>query len=635
MALDDIKSENNSNNSGNNNVNKSNATSPLFALLSSQSLISSNNNMMEVNDAVKSIEETIKALNKNTASEAQKMALPKNVQNMTSDISPQLPGITLSTVIGARAYVMPVLFYKSGVTEVTESIYLQNESVPRGIAKPATSFMDMTVLEKVKTQYAYQDGKQMEKVIILAPMVLNLEPYLKNSIKYEDMIIDIRTAILKEWATSLLNIAYLDLTVVGIDMPNPFKDGKMFGKEDAAVARIEPVNKLTIDGRPTPYNLAVKIATTNKNNTQNLNSSQSRSVCTSYLTVSLEAMSPSQFQQNRAQNPGRVVGPLVPVISTGTVVPGETLNNNNSMLTALLGLYGAIGANQPSYFAEALRGKDVGNRGNIGNFNFYLSQVLQGNFGTGQYITDKNITNAQVVNQWLNTYVAPNAVYVLDLATFSEDVANSDFWWNLLNKPSSSTYHRALVNLLDTLSNKEFSKLAAQNAQKGDRNRAKEWAAGDAILRATNIMMPSGIAQGKDGKWFSLDEVDGMFLRQEQYYGNNEAAINEYQGLVNGSVGGDNLKVRQFNIFTRLNALFQGNVIIEGWKRRLIWENAFFNTFAQSMVTAGALSLSGSNMASMWSMNSNNDYLNYAISTVLSQNMQVAALGLSGGYTQY
>lgn len=635
MALDDIKNENNStSNSGNAKVNNSD-TNPLFALLSSQNLISSNNHITEVNDTVKSIEETLKALNKNTASEAQKMALPKNVQNMTPDISPQLPGITLSNVIGARAYVMPVLFYKSGVTEVTESIYLQNESVPRGIAKAATSFMDASLLEKVKTQYAYQDGKQLEKVVILAPMVLNLEPYLKNSIKYEDMIIDVRTAILKEWATALLNIAYLDLTVAGVDAPNPFKDGNMFGKEDAAVARIEPVNKLTIDGRPTPYNLAVKIATTNKNNTQNLNSSQSRSVCTGYMTVSLEAMSGSQFQQARAQNPGRVVGPLVPVISTGTVVPGETLNNNNSMLTALLGLYGSIGANQPSYFAEALRGKEVGNRGNIGNFNFYLSQVLQNSFTTAQYITDKNITNAQVINQWLNTYVAPNAVYVLDLATFSEDVANSDFWWNLVNKPASSTYHRALINLLDTLSKKEFSKQAALNAQKGDRNRAKEWAPGDAILRATNIMMPSGIAQGKDGKWFSLDEVDGMFLRQEQYYGNNEAAINEYQGLVNGYVGGDNLKVRQFNIFTRLNALFQGNVIIEGWKRRLIWENAFFNTYAQSMVAAGALSLSGSNMASMWSLNNNNDYLNYAITAALSQNMQVAGLGLNGGYSQY
>lgn len=634
MSLDSLnnESQNSSNNTGTKTMDKNN---PLFALLSSQNLISSNNSITEVNDVVKSVEEMMKALNKNTASEAQKMTLPKNVQNMTPDISPQLPGITLSTVIGSRAYVMPVLFYKAGVTEVTESIYLQNEAVPRGIAKPATAFMDMTLLEKVKTQYGYVEGKQMEKVILISPMVLDLEPYVKNAVKYEDMIIDVRTSILKEWHTGLLNIAYLDLTVGGYEMPNPFKDGNMFGKDDAAVARIEPVHKLTVDGQPTPYNLAVKISTTNKNNTQNPNSSQTRSVATNYMTVSLEAMSVAQFQQARAQNPGRVVGPLVPVISTGVTVPGETLNNNNSMLTALLGLYGAIGANQPNYFAEALRGKDVGNRGNIGNFNFYLSQVLQGSFGTAQYITEKNILNTQVVNQWLATYVAPNAVYVLDLATFSRDVANSDFWWNLVSKPSSSTYHRALINLLDTLSKGEFSKLAAKNASLANRDPRKDWAPGEAILKATNIMLPAGIAQGKDGKWFDLAEVDGMFLRQDAYYGNNEAAINEYQGLVNGYVGGDNLKVRQFNIFTRLNQLFGANVIVEGWNRRLIWENAFFNTFAQAMASAGVLSLSGSNMASMWSMNSNNDYLNYAITAVLSQNMQANAIGLNGGYSQY
>lgn len=635
MSLDRNISENNSSNNNSGKQNVSDNNNPLFALLGAQNLISSSNTIGEVNDVSKSIQETLKALNNNTASQAQKLALPNKVQNITSEISPNLPGISLSTVIGDSAYVMPVLFYKNGVTEVTESIFLSNEATPRGIAKPATSFMDQTLMEKIKTQYSFQDGKQMSKVIILAPLVRNLEPYIKNQISYDDMITDVRNTILKEWSTALFNIATLDIAKAGVAFPNPFKDGKMFGKDDAAVARIEPVTKLSIDGAPTPYNLGVKISTTNKNNTQNQNSSQSRSVATSYMTVSLEAMSMGQFQQARAKNPGHVVGPLVPVIATGITVPGETMNNNSSMLTALLGLYASIGANNISYFSEAFRGKEVGHRGNIGNFNFYLSQILQGHFGTAQFITDKNITNAQVVNQWLNTYVAPNAVYVLDLATFNDDVANSDFWWNLVNKPSGSTYHRALVSLVDTLSNGEFSRLAAANANKPGRDPRKEWAVGDAILKATNIIIPNGIAQGKDGKWFNLAEVDGMFLRQDQYYGQNETSVNEYQALICGAMGGDNLKVRQFNIYNRLNMLFGSNVMIDGWNRRLIWENAFFATFAQAMASAGVLSLSGSNMASMWTMNTGNDYLNYAISAHLSQSIQSAGLGFNGAYSQY
>ncbi|KAG6326725.1 hypothetical protein ID866_12364 [Astraeus odoratus] len=440
-------------------------------------------------------------------------------------------------------------------------------------------------MEKVKAAYAFQDGKQFDKVVILSPMVMNLEAFIKNSTKYEDMIADVRNVILKEWNTGLYNTVILDVAKAGAQFPNPFKDGKLFGKDDAAVARIEPINKQIIDGRAVPYNLAVKLATTNKNNTQNVNSNNTKTVATSYLTVSLEAMSQQQFMAAKMARPGANVGPLVPVISTGVTVPGETLNNNNSMLTAALGLYASIGANQMQFFSEAFRGKEVGHRGNLSNFNYYLSQTLQGAYGTPQFITDKNITNANVVNDWLQRYVAPNAVYVLDLGSFGEDVSNSDFWWNVIVKPAGSTYHRALVNLLDVLSGGAFSKLAQENANKPSRDPRKDWALGDAILKPTNIIMPSGIAQGKDGKWFDLAEVDGMFLRQDNYYGQNEIAVNEYLGLVCGSMGGD-AKVRQFNIYNRLNQLFGTNVQIDGWKRRFVWEDAFFNTFAKAMASA-------------------------------------------------
>jgi hypothetical protein len=642
MSLDQRNSSDNSGNNSSNNAGKNTnmSNNPLLALLGQQNLISSTNNIAEVNEVMKSLEETIKTLNKNTASDIQKLTLPKEVRTITSDISPNLPGLTLHTVIGTAVYVQPVLFYKVGITEVTESIHLANEPAARAIAKPAAGFMDPQLLEKIKTQYTYVDGKNASKVIILAPIVRNLEPYIKNQISADNMVIDVSNSILKEWSTSLYNIAALEATVAGVEFPNPFKDGKLFGKDDTAVARIEAVNKLIIDGVPTPYNLAAKISTTNKGGTQSANSSQSRSVATAHMTVSLEAMSQSQFQQARARQPGMNVGPLVPVVSTGLTVPGETLNNNSSMLTALLGLYASIGANHISYLSEAFRGKEVGHRGNIGNFNHYLSQIVQavgGQFTTAQYITEKNITNAQIVNNWLGTYIAPQAVYVLDLATFTRDVANSDFWWSLVGKPAGSTYHRALITMLDALSNGKFSELAQANGNKGqNRNPRTEWTFGDDILKQTNIILPSGIAQGKDGKWFDLAEVDGMFLRQDAYYGQNESAINEYQALINGSMGGDNVKIRQYSIYNRLNQLFGANVILDGWNRRFLWENSFFATFAQAMATAGTLSLSGTTTATMWSMNTGNDYLNHAITAQITQSVQAAGFGgFNGMYSQY
>lgn len=631
MSLDNHETNSNNNAQGATMKNSENA---LFALLGQSNLISSTHNITEVADVVKSLEETVKHLDKNTATPAQKMSLPRSIRNVTSDISPQLPGITLSAVIGNAVYVMPVLFFKVGVTEVTETIMLANEAMPRGIAKVPTSFMTQEVMEKVKSAFAFVESKQMDKVVILSPMVMNLEAFLKNSIKYEDMIADVRNVVLKEWNTGLYNTVVLDVAKAGVEFPNPFKDGKLFGKDDAAVARIEPVNKQSIDGRPVPYNLAVKLATTNKQNTQNMNSNNTKSVATTYLTVSLEAMSQPQFMAAKIARPGANVGPLVPVISTGITVPGETLNNNNSMLTAALGLYASIGANQMQFFSEAIRGKEVGHRGNLSNFNFYLSQVLQGTYGTQQFITDKNITNANAVNDWLQRYVAPNAVYVLDLGSFGEDVSNSDFWWNVIAKPAGSTYHRALVTLMDVLSGGAFSKLAQENASKPQRDLRKDWALGDSILKPTNIIMPSGIAQGKDGKYFDLAEVDGMFLRQDNYYGNNEIAVNEYLGLICGSMGGD-AKVRQFNIYNRLNQLFGTNVIVEGWKRRFVWEDAFFNTFAKAMASAGMLSMSASNLGAMWSPQFSNDYLTNTMTAVLNQQFGAGAMSFGGGYTHY
>lgn len=635
MSLNSF-SENNNAQSPRNEGNAMKAQSnPLFALLGQANLISSTHNITEVKDIVDSLNEMIKHLLKNTASEGQKLALPTQIQQLTQDISPQLPGVNLSTVINGVCYTMPVLFFKNGVTEVTESIYLQNEAMPRGIAKVASSFMTQELMEKLKANHAYRDGKQMANVIIVSPQVINLEAFLKNTIKYEDMIADVRDSLLKEFTTGLVNMVYLEAGKTGVEIPTLFKDGKMFGQDNAAVARVEPVNKQVIDGRMTPYNLAVRLSTTNKNNTQSATSNNTRSVATSYMRVSLEAMAGPQFIQARNANPAKTVGPLVPVISVGQTIPGETLNNNSGMLAALLGLYASIGANQIQYFSEAFRNKEVGHSGNIGNFNHYLSQMLPGLFKVENYITDKNIANVQVVNDWLQRYIAPNAVYVMDLSTYSDDVSNTDFWWNIVGKQSGSTYHRTLVALMDQLSNNTFSKKVAENTAKGtNRDPRKDWTMADPILVPTQVIIPTGIAMDKNGKWFDLSEVDGMFLRQDSYYGQNEPAVNDYLGLISGASGGE-LKVRQFNIYNRLNQLFSNNVIIDGWKRRFIISDSFLNTQAQSMATSGSMSMSSPAMQSMWTMQYSNEYLNYTTTAGLASQVNLGGMGMNGGYTQY
>ena len=632
MSLANNEAQNNSFESNNKGTNDMSQENSLFALLGQANLISSTSSITEVRDVSKALEETIEHLQKNTASQAQKLSLPQLVQNITSDISPQLPGITLSTVIAGTRYVMPILFFKQGITEQTEVIQLAGENMPRGIAKHASSFMTVELMEKVKQTSAYHQNKTLSKVIIVAPSVIDLEDYIKNAARAEDVAGAVRDTILKEWTTALFNYVIIEVAKAGAKFPSPFKDGQVFGKDSAAVARIEAVNKAVIDGKAAPYNLAVKLSTTNKNNTQNVNSNNTKSIATTHLTVSLETMNPQQFAQARQARPGAVVGPLVPVVSTGATTPGETLNGNNSMIPALLGLYASIGANNIQYLSEAFRGKEVGYRGNLSNFNNYMTQLLGAGYSQS-VLTDKNLTNAAVVNNWLNTYVSPTAVYVLDLACFTEDVSNSDFWWNIVTQPSGSVYHKALVTMLDVLTNDGFSAVMAENAAKPQRNQKTDWVLGDAILAPTPVLLPAGIARAKDGKWFNLAEVDAMFLRQDHYYGNNEVAVNEYQGLVGGQTQGD-MKMRQYNIYTRLNQLFDTNVNITGWKRRFIWSDAFFNTLARAMASAGTLTMSSASMASMWTMQHSNDYLNYTMSAVIQQGLNNAGMGgFNGAYS--
>lgn len=591
--------------------------SPLAALFGSTNLITSSHSATEVADVSKYLQEKVKELLANTAPEIQKATLPRFMQQLTSDITPHLPGIAMYTVLGTSCYVMPILFYKAGITDATDTIQMGNEA-PRGYAKTPTSFMTNDVMKKVKESFKVIDGKTMTNVVITAPMVMNLERYIKAGITGEDMAAKVGHKLLKEWQTGITNMAALETQKAGGQLPNPFAGGKLFGQHEAALARVESVHQLVVDGLPVPYNLAVKLATANKNNMTNYGNNTAKTILTSYLNVQLETMSPGQFNDVRARNPGRPCGPIVPVVVAGMSNPGETLHHNNSLMTQLLGLFASLAANAPVFFSEAFRGQQVGNRGNLGVFNNYMASILGPVYGADHNLTNKNITNIAVTNDWIQRYVAPQAVYAIDLIGYVDETSNNDFWFGITSGDKSSTYVRSMISLCDLLTGGKFSALAKENTEKGaNRDKSKEWAFGDAIMHRTNIIRPYGIAK-KGNAWFDLGEVDGMFLRQPEYYGTNEVAINEYNALLQGSMGNIDTRIRQYNILNRLQAMFNNDVIVEGWSLRYVFNQSFFNTLAQAMSAAGTLSVSGNNAAANWTMHVQNEILNMTMGASLS-----------------
>lgn len=618
-------------------VNMSNATL-LGSLFGQSSLISSTHSVAEVSQIAKFIEDTVKDLKKQTASSEALSTLPGPVQHLTADITPNLPGIALYTVFGNEIYVMPVLFYKIGVTDATETMVLNNGEGPRGFAKAASTFMNKDMLGKVVQSFKFFQNKKMENVVLTSPCVINLERYIKNGCVGDEMIREVSLCLLREWSAGLLTMGVLQLAKEGAPLPSPFKGGKVFGDQDAAIARIEPAYAPSINGVVTPYNLQVSLVTANKNGQHNPNSPQAKTVCKTMLNVQLEAMSPNQFNSVRTRHPGRCVGPLVPVILTGYTQPGETLNSNQSILSACLGLYAALAANNPRFFSEAFRGKDVGHRGNLGVFNNYMTTIMGPNYATNQFLTDKNIQNVAVVNEWIQRYVSQHAVFAIDVPLYGPESSMADFWLSLAAGNGTSTYAKAMISVWNALTGNKFSEIANSNAAlQSGRDKTKQWAPGDAILVPTMTMRPRGIAKslGKDGTWFDLGEMDDMMLRQGEYYGTNETAIAELKALIQGTLGGGDQRVRQFNITNRLQQLFQNNVHIDGWDVRLVWSNALFNTVAEAMVAAGSLTVGSANHSSNWFNDTTYDVLDMIMTAGLNhQGQSVANVAAMGLYSQ-
>lgn len=620
----------------NQNQGKPQMSQMLSALFVNSNLVAQNSMIPEVKMIAKSLEDAIEDLKKQVASPEQMAALPSTIQHLTSEITRDLPGITLAIKDEGVAYVMPVLFYKAGVTDATDTVVLSHGEAPRGFAKAASTFMNREMLGRVVDSFGTMGGKKTT-VNLVSPHVINLERYIKQELSTDDMVREATNAILGEWQAGLLTMGAMLMTKAGVPIPSPFKGGKLFGAQDSAVARVEAVYHPVIKGSVTPYNLAVSIVTANKNGFQNQgqNQNNTRTVCKTYLNVQLEALQQQQFQMMRMRAQGRPVQPLVPVISIGTTQAGEILNKNESILSAALGLFAALTANSLRFFSEGFRDKAVGHRGNLGNFNHYLMQALPGVFTNEHFLAAKNIQNVSVVNDWIQRFVNERAVYVSDVPLFGPESALSDFWLNLVQNNVDSTYVKTFVAILDALTDKKFSKLATENSNLGKNRAANQWAYGDKILNYTNGIRPRGIAQGKDGKWFDLGQIDGMFLRQSDYYGTNEQAVAEYQALVDGTMPGMDQATRQFNITNKLQQLFQNNVRFDGWDTRLFWSSSLFATLAEAMGAAGTLTVNSANHGNAWTMEFTNDLLEQFMSASVAAQGVTPGMNGYGMYTNY
>lgn len=605
-----------------------------FNILDSSSILAQNNNIVEMKDIVKSLKDTLEE-QKDVTSIPNSIGCIPTVELMNSDQSPNLPGIILKTIVGKEAFLMPILFYKDGAADISDTIYLGNNMPPFSSKKVAEQYMTPEIWTRISNYFTRVGSDIMSKVIPISCLVVNIDVYARKAPNLDETVNAIKYDIIREWYAGIWNMTAREVvSKPGLAFPNPFKDGKLFGKDETSIATIEVVPPYySVNHKPVPWNLQVRLSTSNKNNQYGQPNQNSKTISTTFLNVSLDTMTEQQYLMARQQsNSPMVVGPLVPIVSVGETLPGEQLRNQTSILSQMLGVYAAIATNDPMYFSEAFRGAEVGARGNLVNLAPIAYRASgQPPINNAMILTEKNITDAATVNSFLSSYVSARALYVIDVPSNVGGVSNNDMWWGLVRTKQSkdSVYYRSFMTVLNVLTNGNWAKIIQENAQKGNNRHPLDWIEGDNIITPTNIMLPGGIGQGRNGQWIDLREVDLMFLSDKAVLGGKEQLIHEYYANINGT-GTNDLRIRQYNVKRILSAeVFKGNVEVDSWYSRMIFPDAFLATFARAMNGSGNISVNSpaQNFSSMWQFRTSNPYLNNVASATLNTGM-----AQSGGF---
>lgn len=598
---------------------------PFEGILSTQSLMSLNNNVVELKDIKKNIEEQLANQRRTVINDANRASIP-NVLDMSSEQSPNLPGVIFYCISGTNVYLMPVLFYKKGANSSLEVVGISDNNAPT-FSKFAESFANEEMRTKVKAAFTKFKDKVMTSVKIVTTYVVDLDQYFGATKDTDLAVVNVGTAVLREWYNAMYNYTIMEFAAYNRTqnennqkvLPSLFKGNKLLGPDSTAVVRIDvPQNPLIMEGRPAPYNLLARLATAVRGNAYNQNLNNIKSVATTYLNVTLEVMTSEGYRVANSMNmTGQTRGPLVPVISLGKTVPGEQLQNNDSILNMFLGIFIMLGANNPIFFTEALRQQQVGVRGSLVNLAEAAYRVSGRRPANEDILTTKLMLNPKKVLQFMQSYISSKAVFVLDLPTYIESPSNAEFWWNFLTmkavegkKITDTTYYKAFIMMWDSLTNRGFSRYLEET--KDDKT---AWKIGDKVLEQSTVIIPTGTAY-MNNQIFNLEEVDQMFLRNPANYGDNEAAISTLVGLYNGACNKD-MRTRQYEIKKMLEGLFAGNVDVTGWKSRWIFQDKFLNAVSRSMTGAGQVSTTSYGGTHAWETQVSNDYLSQVTTAVI------------------
>lgn len=622
------------------------AKSGLSALFSLPSMTSDSRNLKIVADTTEQLTELYKRIQKSTTTELQLRIIPE-IENMTPSISSVLPGICFYREIGGVMYVMGALFSNRDLTISSEYIRVLNPSqgnINQTISAPLTpaNYANQSVGEALKTHYQRNgEGKGITAVTIINMVVVDLEmlehPEAGDP---KDRPHAMAQYLAAAWEEALLVKIPQEMASSNQPVPSPFaKKETPYGKDGTAEARVTAINgRVTVGRTLSPANMEVVVSTMNSINNQNQFGANSKEIARVTATVSLNAQAYSAYQQQMQASSMRgqqdalqrmmnmTTGiypnnwrPLAPAITIEEASAGEMMDYNQGLHPFFFGLYTLMATNNNFVFMEALRKHSVGARGNLAALELRIDEMLQG-MGSPQgrlILNDKNISDTDLVNNWIRQNVSPHATFQVNINPCGPHASIQNFLTRLAHPKNRKEEVQTLIAVIDAQTGGAFSTNVAANIQS-----KTGWNPSMAVLHRTPTITVNGLAEYGNKK-LNTQELDEMMLCHIKGKG-GIASIQQFLATQYG-VTGEDPKARSQKLRIELSqSVFDGAVHINNFAQTHIWDPQFMAVFGQSMDAIGTLNVANN----LGSFRSNN--LVYAMGGGLATYASVGSSNPSG-----
>lgn len=584
-------------------------TTGLVGLFGVTSMTSDNRNMFEVSEVIKHLKEYYKTVSGSTTPEAQRQIIPE-VDMMTAGISSILPGLVLYKIVQNTMWVMGTLFSNKDLTNASEPIRIptgggmqQQISVPL----PPTSYADKQVIDNLRNHFGRAaELEGVKQVAIINMVVVDME--MMNHPEAgdpKDRPQRIAAYLANQWETAVLTKVTEEVPNAGQALPSPFANPKQpYGKDGHAEARVNAIQERVTKGLTlSAANMEVVASTINNINNPSSSAANSKEIARVNAIVSLSGLTFQAHLQNITAARGmqqadaiqQYLGmgggiyqqgykPLHPVISLESAIAGEMMNFNQGLFPFFYGLYLLMATNSNYVFTEALRKLSVGQRGNLSDLEGRIDTLLQGTQVPNRLLlTDKNITDTDVVNQWIRQNVSQHATFRSNLVTNGPDASVNNFLMRLSSNNRQKEI-KTMVAVLDAMSNNKFSELLERNQRTNT-----GWTVDKPALHRTPMLVVNGLAE-IGGKKLNTQEVDEMFLGHVKGKGGQASVLN-YLGVQYGATG-EEFKARCQKLRMELSqSIFDGAVHINTFAQSCVWDPSLMALIGEAMDVIGTLNV--------------------------------------------